>query len=150
MNKKNNSNKSTKRISIKSSEPVDLFETLCSASSSKEACRRFVDRLEEASRNITSPTSDSWYVADADDSTIIFRIRTGRESGNARPSFFCYLTLVQSGISSSPVANPIMTKGKARRIKKGQTNMPILCCVCTRHLFANVSDGFVCDRLVTL
>jgi len=54
MKKQTQTNSSKFKISIQKKSQVDLYETLCSTSESKEACRRYVDRLEEASTNIGS------------------------------------------------------------------------------------------------
>lgn len=55
--KKTQSESKDYKLSVDTSTHVDLFETICSTSSSKEACRRFVDRLEETKGNIRSKSS---------------------------------------------------------------------------------------------
>ena len=41
-------------ININQQEKADLFDTMCSSSHSKEACQRFVDKLENGSQSYAS------------------------------------------------------------------------------------------------
>lgn len=56
-NKNSQNRKTANQIAFSSETHPDLFETLCSDSASKDACQRYVDRLEEASRNISRERS---------------------------------------------------------------------------------------------
>jgi hypothetical protein len=44
----------TNGINVNQQQKADLFDTMCSNSHSKEACQRFVDKLENGSQSYTS------------------------------------------------------------------------------------------------
>lgn len=50
--------KKTSPIKVTPPQKVDLFDAMCGNSRSKEACQRFVDKLEESSQNYANK-SDS-------------------------------------------------------------------------------------------
>jgi 3'-phosphoadenosine 5'-phosphosulfate (PAPS) 3'-phosphatase len=44
-------------INVNQQQKADLFDTMCSNSHSKEACQRFVDKLENGSQSYVSKSA---------------------------------------------------------------------------------------------
>ena len=46
-------------IAVNQPQKIDLFDTMCRNSHSKEACQRFVDKLEQSSQNYANKSNPS-------------------------------------------------------------------------------------------
>ena len=54
MTKKRQEKTNAINVNINQQQKADLFDTMCSNSHSKEACQRFVDKLENGSQSYAS------------------------------------------------------------------------------------------------